>query len=237
MEHEALQDRRGHHMQRLISQTTCWRDGGRLTIWLAELLPAVTWEIAPVTRRYWPTYSWADNPWLCDGIGHWLMSKKYDRIRQCALEELAMERTGPTTYVCHVPLAEGADKHHTNRKRGRCALAIHLESPSLPMGRTFEVIHTVALRHPPDIRLSYNWVLVEPGVVRGVEGTALDISSRGIMLKQEANGINWTVDDSHSVPLAFEHDVAVIRSSQRALGLVVEAHHRSTAFRGMPHPT
>ncbi|TDH68626.1 uncharacterized protein CCR75_003562 [Bremia lactucae] len=50
------------------------------------------------------------------------------------------------------------------------------------------------------------------------------------MLKQEANGINWTVDDSHPVPLAFEPDVAVIRSSQRALGLVVEAHHQSTAF-------
>ncbi|TDH67568.1 hypothetical protein CCR75_000060 [Bremia lactucae] len=142
-----------------------------------------------------------------------------------------MERTGPTTYICHVPLAEGVDKHHTNRKLGRWALAILFGSPPLAMGRTFKLIPTVALRHPPpDLQLSYNWVLVEPGAVRGVESSALDISSRRIILKKEANGINWTVDDSHPVSLEYGHDVAVMRSSQRARGLVLEANPSIHSF-------
>ena len=83
VEQEALRDRHRRHMSRLISQTACWRDGDRLTIWLAAPLPAVTWEILAVSRRYWPTYWWTDNPWLCDGTGHRLTRTKYDRIRPC----------------------------------------------------------------------------------------------------------------------------------------------------------
>ena len=216
-------------MQRLISQVTCWRDGDRLTIWLAEPLPAITWEITAVTCRYWPTYSWADNPWLCDGTGHQLSRTKYDRIRPCSLDELAFERSGPTTYVCHVPLAEGAAKHHTDRKLGRWALAILMGSPSLAIGQTFEVQPTVTLRHPPQLRLSYDWVLDGPGAVRGVARAPPGMSSRGIMLKQEANGINWTVDDS-DIPPEYGHDMAVLRSSQKSLGLVLEAHPSIHSF-------
>ena len=150
-----------------------------------------------MSRRYWPTYWWTDNPWLCDGTGHWLTRTKYDRIRPCSLQDLAIERTGPTTYVCRVPLAEGAGKHHTDRKLGRWALAILLGSPPLDIAQICEVRPTVALRNPPVLRQAYTRELVAAGAVRGVADTAPDILSRGVMLKQASNGINWTVEDSH----------------------------------------
>ena len=150
-----------------------------------------------MSRRYWPTYWWTDNPWLCDGTGHWLTRTKYDRIRPCSLQDLAIERTGPTSYVCRVPFAEGAGKHHTDRKLGRWALAILLGSPPLDIAQICEVRPTVALRNPPVLRQAYTWELVAARAVRRVADTAPVIPSRGVMLKQASNGINWTVEDSH----------------------------------------
>ncbi|TDH72559.1 hypothetical protein CCR75_003677 [Bremia lactucae] len=90
---------------------------------------------------------------------------------------------------------------------------------------------------PPELRLSYNWVLVEPGAVRGVGGTALDISSRRIMLKQEANGING----QSMTHIQYLWSMGTMWPSSGARnelsGLSLRHIHRSTAFRGMFHPT
>ena len=71
--------------------------------------------------------------------------------------------------------------------------------------------------------------------------------SRGIMLKQEADGIHWTVHDSNIMLPEYEHEVAVLRSSQRSLGLVLDAHPSIHSFpwdapptvanRSVGHPT
>ena len=135
-----------------------------------------------MSRRYWFTYWWTDNPWLCDGIGHPMTRSKYDRIRPCSLQDLSIERTGPLIYVCHVPKAVGAVRHHRYRMLGRWALAILLGSPPLAIAQKCEVLLTMDLWNPPppDLRQSYICVLIEPGVVRGVSKTVRDKPYGGI---------------------------------------------------------
>ena len=93
-----------------------------------------------------------------------------------------------------------------------------------------EVRPTVALRNPPVLRQAYTRELVAAGAVRGVADTAPDILSRGVMLKQASNGINWTVDDSHIASPEYWPGVAALRRAQHAHGLVIEAHPSIHSF-------
>ena len=190
-----------------------------------------------MSRRYWFTYWWTDNPWLCDGTGHPMTRSKYDHIRPCSLHDLAIERTGPLIYVCHVPKAVGAVRHHTYRILGRWALSILLGSPPLAIAQKYEVLSTMDLQKTPDLRQSYICVPIEPGVVRRVEETVRDKPYDGNMLKQKSHGTNWTVKGFTMT----QWNIGTMSPPSSALNMTKALSsrliHQSTAFLGMPHQT
>uniref|UniRef100_A0AAV1TVA9 Uncharacterized protein n=1 Tax=Peronospora matthiolae TaxID=2874970 RepID=A0AAV1TVA9_9STRA len=218
-------------MPLFIAQTLGWRDGDRLAISLNAPLPPPPCPFPAETRRFWPTFQWADNSWIRDGTGNKLTQRKYDRIRSCVLADLEIERTGPGVYSFRVPLAPGAPAHHSDRKLMRWALAIVFGSPTLRIAEKCEVQSAVTLRQQPELRVPYSWFVMDAGTVHGVSTLSTGLTQGTIVLHRQPDGFHWTIAETSVTYSDGWSDIKVLHQAQRDNGLVVAAH---PAIHGFP---
>ncbi|OWZ17931.1 RxLR effector protein [Phytophthora megakarya] len=137
---------------------------------------------------FWGSFSWANNPWLPDSNAPVLTRKKYYRIEETSIEELAIMRTSHDVYNVTVRTALGCTVGHSVAKLQRWLLAILLGSLRIPIGGKLGQPPRLMLRLPPALRFEYNWT-TDGGMVRG---TTIDGKAE-ITLQQQDNGIYWDV--------------------------------------------
>jgi hypothetical protein len=193
--------------------------------WLIELpreLPQPRREMTEEEVRFWPTFSWCNNPGIVDQDGKVLQASKYEKISVCTLEELHITRTGSTTYSMRIPTAGEAG--HQQAKLRRWGLAILLNAPRLPIRGTLEVSSTIKFRHQMELEHDYTWKVTEAGEVVGTVTQAAGGTSANIALEQQSNGIHWKVCAERGDTQLTAGDVTKLQKFQQSGSIVFYAH-------------
>ncbi|KAE9273288.1 hypothetical protein PR003_g29950, partial [Phytophthora rubi] len=211
-------------LQDLARRAISWTTTEEWVVELSRPLPRSTGIWSPEEERFWPTYSWADNPWILDAKGKTLTGKVYDKIRRCSLAELEIQRIGRWTYSFVIPEANGG--MHQQAKLRRWAIAILLSSPPIEIGKGLQVNAEMQLRHQPKLEHTYRWECTAPGRAKGVRLDQPDQTMTAMEVAQTANGIHWTVVETGAKDNAAAADRTKLRRFQDAGSFGFYAHPR-----------
>merc|ERR1712137_77420 len=206
----------------LTSEAISWTTPEEWVVELSRPLLPLPPAMTPADAAFWPTYSWADNPWIMDQQGNVLTARQYDKIQPCAIADLHVQRIGVRTYSFVIPTV-GATTHQQAKLR-RWGIAILLSAPCLGIGERLGVRPTLVPRHPPHLTHDYVWESVVTGHIRGVV-IATAPGQRGVIeLEQQSNGIHWTLAATNTEDRYTEADCQQLRRAQDAGGIVFQAH-------------
>lgn len=105
---QAVTDQVQEHSQDLLAEASSWWENEEWIISFYASFPTrqCSSEVRPEEiTQFWGTFSWRDNPWIRDSRGEMLTRAKYDRIADCTLAELHIQRTGPDEFILRIPSA------------------------------------------------------------------------------------------------------------------------------------
>ena len=138
--------------------------------------------------NFWPTYSWADNPWIPDHREQPLRERKFDRLRPCVVADLHIVRIGGKVYS-FVLSTVGAVEHQQSKLR-RWGLAILLSAPTISIGGWLQVWRWLHLRNPPQLKSINAWEPTTPGRVQSIMPKVGCDQPSVIPLEQASSGIH-----------------------------------------------
>ena len=111
--------------------------------------------MTPEEETFWPTYSWAENPWIVDMHGNVLTLTRYSQLQQCHIAKLHLQWIGCHTYSFVLPTAGTVT--YQQAKLRRWGLAILLSAPSLAVGQELQIRTGLRLRHSSQVTQTYTW--------------------------------------------------------------------------------
>ena len=66
---------------------------------LPEEFPQLNIYMTNEEIRFWPIYSWSNNPWILDKDGNMVTVSKFNKLQDCTIQELQITRTAKTAYL------------------------------------------------------------------------------------------------------------------------------------------
>ena len=220
-----LASRKQRYMEELASLSSTaisWSTSAEWIVQLSRPLSRCSRAMTVEEQTFWPTYCWADNPWILDRQGDPLTDAKYDRIRPCAIEELGLQRLGVHTYSIVIPSV--GHRTHQQAKLRRWGIAILLSAPHLTVGASLLVQRPLCLRHPPALVRAYEWSLLAPGRVQGTVESPYPEQRIVIQLEQEQDGIHWCIAADNVEDQRTATDCQTLRRRVHTQGIVFYAH-------------
>ena len=128
----------------LVSEAISWTTEDE---WVVELsrplrhLPRVT---TPEEEAFWPTYSWAENPWVVDMQVN-VLTSTISQFQLCPIAKLHLQQVGCRTYFFVLPKDDTVAYQLALRRWG---LATLISAPSLEVGQELHVRTDLRLATP-----------------------------------------------------------------------------------------
>ena len=72
-------------LESLKSTAISWTTPEEWVVEMSRSLPRYSREMTTEEQAFWPTYSWADNPWILDRRGNPLTTRQCDKIQPGAI--------------------------------------------------------------------------------------------------------------------------------------------------------
>jgi hypothetical protein len=187
-------------MEELELESISWITTGEWIVETSRVLPRPRLEMTPEEEVFWPTFEWANNPWIGDKNGTMLAGAKFKCIQNCSIAELHIRRLGEMTSAFEIP-AKGEQMHQQAKLR-RWGLAILLNAPQLQAGRTLEVGRGLRMRHPTHLEGTYSWTVAENETAVDAPTSTHNHRHGYLALKQQNDGIHWR-DEEERLPDAI----------------------------------
>ncbi|ETI48447.1 hypothetical protein F443_07523, partial [Phytophthora nicotianae P1569] len=197
-----------------------WTEEGEWHVKLMGPLPDMRITRTPEEEAFWPTYESNDNPSITDETGATLTRRKYDRIESCTLEELHITRRSERLYTMGIPFS--TETGHSQPKLRRWGIAILTSIPTLTVGSTLRVGTVATLRHPPELRNNYTWIIINAHRIRGVSSTSPEEST--FELEQQPNGVHWMTSESTQADVTTKADIVKLQQHEYTGASVFQAH-------------
>ncbi|ETN10387.1 hypothetical protein PPTG_10525 [Phytophthora nicotianae INRA-310] len=115
-----------------------------------------------------------------------------------------------------------AETGHSQPKLRRWGIAILTSIPTLTVGSTLRVGTVATLRHPPELRNNYTWIIINAHRIRGVSSTSPEEST--FELEQQPNGIHWMISESTQADATTKADIVQLQQHEYTGAIVFQAH-------------
>jgi hypothetical protein len=211
-----------NQIRQVATAATCTTEGSVWRLHTERAIPARHRQWSAEETAFWPTCCWNDNPAIVDETGRMLTGRKYDRIKECPLAELHIQRCRDGTYTLTIPHQGG--NHHQSAKLKRWAIAISSSSPRLAEGETMQVGTTATLRHPTQLQHQYQWGIVSGQRILGSFRTPPGSSTEYFELQQQPDGIHWWVGSTVKATAPMQQDIEKLQKREQEGNIVFNAH-------------
>jgi hypothetical protein len=215
-------------MEDLELESLSWMAAGDWIVELSRALPRPRLDMTPEEEVFWPTYEWANNPWIVDKQGNMLAEAKFASIQNCTIEQLHIRRIGEMTYAVTIP-ARGEQMHQQAKLR-RWGLAILLNAPQLETERALEVTRVIRMRHLTHLEGTYTWTAADSGKAVGTPTGAHNHRGGFLALEQQSDGIHWKMEEEKLPDEILEADRKKLMKYDNEGSIVFYAHPAIHSF-------
>lgn len=194
------------------------RDGGMSITLLRDPKPTDV-SFSELTRNFWATCDWAENPLVVDSDGKELAISRYRFLEVDRMGSMGIERTDEHTWRFKARLNGKRWMALRRRKLAEWIVSIIACSPELKVAELLRIPKTVWLMNPMVLQLQYTWRKNWQGLATR---TADESENEYIVMAKESNGICCTIIDCRGIRSTI--DAKTFKTADAEAGITFVPH-------------